>query len=62
MGRPTSEAKKITIEFQATSKMVAYLDELKKKERFGENRQEVVKGLIWAGISKLILEKQLKEK
>jgi hypothetical protein len=62
MGRPKGEQAKITIELQATRKLVAYLDELKRIEGFGESRQEIVKSLVWAAIGRLILDKRLKQR
>ena len=62
MGRPKNEQAKVTVELQATRKLVAYLDELRKMEGFGESRQEIVKNFVWAAINKLILEKRLKQR
>ncbi len=62
MARPKNEQKKVTVEIQATRKLVAYLDGLKGMEEFGESRQEVVKHLVWSAIGKLILEKRIKQR
>lgn len=62
MARPKNPQEKITIELQASPKLVGYLDQLKKMEGFGESRQEIVKTFVWAEINKLLLEKRLKQK
>jgi hypothetical protein len=62
MARPKNPSAKITIEIQASEKLVGYLDALRKMEGFGESRQEIVKNFVWGGINKLLLEKRLKQK
>jgi hypothetical protein len=62
MGRPKNPTAKITIEVQASPKLIGYLDVLRKMEGFGESRQEIVKNFVWAGINRLLLEKRLKQK
>ena len=62
MARPKNPTAKITVELQASAKLIAYLDALRKMEGFGESRQDIVKNFVWAGINKLLLEKRLKQK
>ncbi len=62
MARPKNSTAKITVELQASAKLIAYLDALRKMEGFGESRQDIVKNFVWAGINKLLLEKRLKQK
>jgi hypothetical protein len=62
MARPKNPTTKITVELQASAKLIAYLDALRKMEGFGESRQDIVKNFVWAGINKLLLEKRLKQK
>jgi hypothetical protein len=62
MGRPKNNEKKVTIEIQASPKMIAYLDQIRKMEEFGETRQEIVKRFVWDGIRNLLPERRLKPK
>jgi hypothetical protein len=62
MARPKNPTAKITVELQASPKIIAYLDSLRKMGGFGESRQDIVKNFVWAGINNLLLEKRLKQK
>jgi hypothetical protein len=62
VARPKNPTARITVELQASPKLIAYLDALREMEGFGESRQEIVKNFVWAGINKLLLEKRLKQK
>lgn len=62
MSRPENTQKKITVEIQATPKLLAYLEDLRKIEGYGETRQEIVKGLVWDAINLLLRDKQLKRR
>jgi hypothetical protein len=61
-GRPKNDQDRIAVEMQASPKLVAFLDEIKAMEGFGDTRPEIVKRFVWDGINKLLLEKRLKPK
>jgi hypothetical protein len=61
MARPKDPHRKRTIEIQASPKMIAYLDQVKAMEGFGDTRPEIVKRFVWDGIFKLLAEKLLKK-
>lgn len=62
MGRPKDTHKKRTFEVQASPKLLAYLEEIREMEGFGDTRQEIVKRFVWDGINQLLAAKRLKQR
>ena len=60
MGRPRKAHDTITIEIQASPKLVEYLDELVRAEGFGSTRPAVMLHFVWNEVNKLIVDNRLK--
>lgn len=44
----------VTIELAISEKLVAYLDELKTMDGFGNSRPEIIRNFVWKEINRLI--------
>jgi len=59
-GRPKNAHDSVTIEVTASPKLVAYLDDLKKQEGFGNSRAEITRNFVWKEINRLLEVNRLK--
>ena len=62
MARRRKSQEAFTVEFAATPKLVAYLDDLIKEEGFGNSRAEIVRNFVWKEVNRLLEVARLKSR